>query len=56
MKKLFWSFILLTGVTFLSGCAVIDFLDGRHLDQSRDREQPRYEGGYGSSNSGGHSH
>ncbi len=47
------SFILLVS----SGCAVIDFLDGKHLPPpDYDRPQyPQYRSGYGSTG-GGHSH
>ena len=47
------SFILLVS----AGCAVIDFLDGKHLpppDNNRP-EYPQYRSGYGGSG-GGHAH
>ena len=60
MKKLFSAFLLLGNLSLLSGCAVIDFLDGKHLDHKRDYYPPQYGGshvgGYGGGNGGGHSH
>lgn len=57
MRKLYLMFLLLGSLSVLSGCAVIDFLDGKHLDHTRDDDRPRYGGGYGSAtSSGGHSH
>ena len=61
MKKLFLAFLLLSNLYLLSGCAVIDFLDGKHLDHSRDYDRPTYGGTYGGGNrggngGGGHSH
>lgn len=57
MKKLIWTFLLLGNLSLLSGCAVIDFLDGKHLDHTRDYDRPQYSGGNSGGNSGGgHSH
>lgn len=61
MKKPIWAFLLLGNFYLLSGCAVIDFLDGKHTNNSRDYKepqygQPQYGGGYSGGNSGGHSH
>ncbi len=47
------SFFLVGGVALLSGCAVIDFLDGKNFDHTRDDiPQQQYSGG----GSGGHHH
>lgn len=44
-------------VAFLSGCTVIDFLDGKHFDHTTDYERPQYgSGSYGGGLGGGHSH
>lgn len=54
-------FILLSGLLLASsGCAVIDFLDGKHLPPASEYDRPQYRSpqygtGYGSSG-GGHSH
>jgi len=53
MKRIFLAFLF---GTFLSGCAVIDFLDGKHLDHTHDDGRPQYGGGYTGSRSSGHSH
>jgi hypothetical protein len=37
-----------------SGCAVIDFLDGKHFYHTPDYDRPQYNTGY--SSGGGHSH
>ena len=56
MKKLFLAFLLLGNLSLLSGCAVIDFLDGKHLNHQRDYYPPQYGGSHAGSYSGGHSH
>lgn len=53
MKNFFLAFLF---GTLLSGCAVIDFLDGKHLNHTRDDDRPQYGGGYAGGHSGGHSH
>lgn len=40
----------------LWGCAVIDFLDGKHITAAPDREPYRYGGTAGAGRGGGHSH
>ncbi|MBT0895298.1 hypothetical protein KI811_15935 [Geobacter hydrogenophilus] len=48
-------FVLLAAALLVSsGCAVIDFLDGKHIQHTPDYDRPRYNTGYGSG--GGHSH
>jgi hypothetical protein len=37
-----------------SGCAVIDFLDGKHFNHTPEYDRPRYDTGY--SSGGSHSH
>lgn len=46
--------LFLLSITMLvsSGCAVIDFLDGKHLNHTPDYDRPQYRSG----SSGGHSH
>ena len=61
MKKLFLALLLLVGIFLFTGCAVIDFLDGKHLNTTSNYDQPQYGGGYsggssGSSGGGGHHH
>ena len=56
MKKVLLVILLFGNLSVLSGCAVIDFLDGKHLDHTRDDDRPQYGGGYGGGHSGGHSH
>ncbi|MBI1919743.1 MAG: hypothetical protein HYS23_01545 [Geobacter sp.] len=51
MKKMFLAILILGTLSLFSGCAVIDFLDGKHLDHNRGYDQPQYGGG----SSGGHS-
>ena len=50
--------LLMGGLLLLSGCAVIDFLDGKHFDHSGEYSRPQESRGYtgGSSSGGGHSH
>lgn len=58
MNKTVSMFLLLS--TLLSGCAVIDFLDGKHFEHNPDYDRPQYGGGYGGgagrTTGGGHSH
>lgn len=56
MNKLFLAFIILGNLSLLSGCAVIDFLDGKHLDHTRDYDRPQYSSGNSGNSGGGHSH
>lgn len=56
MRKIISTALLSGVIALLSGCAVIDFLDGKHLDHTRDDDRPRYEGGYAGGHGGGHSH
>jgi hypothetical protein len=55
MKKVVMVVFFFVGaVSLLSGCAVIDFLDGKNIDSTRDDiPQQQYSGG---NNGGGHSH
>lgn len=53
MKKVLLAFLLLGIVSVLSGCAVIDFLDGKNFEPRDDIPQQQYNGG---GNSGGHAH
>lgn len=54
MKRALLAFLLLCSLAAMSGCAVIDFLDGKHFDHTRDDiPQQQYYGGNGG---GGHSH
>lgn len=44
-------------LALMSGCAVIDFLDGKHFDHTTDYDRPQYSSGsYGGGHGGGHSH
>lgn len=54
MKKTLLAFLLLGIFTVLSGCAVIDFLDGKNFDHTRDDIPSRQY--YGGNGGGGHSH
>jgi len=57
MKKLFLALLLLVGIFLFTGCAAIDFLDGKHLNTASDYDQPQYGGGYSGGNSeSGHHH
>lgn len=63
MKKMVLAVLISSAALMLSGCAVIDFLDGKHLQGSRDYGQTGgagYQGsgsgGGGGSSRGGHSH
>ena len=48
-------FFLTTTLLVASGCAVIDFLDGKHLNHAPDYDRPQY--GSGNNNgASGHSH
>lgn len=50
MKRVLLAFLLLGNLSVLSGCAVVDFLDGKDFDHTRDDvPQQQYSGG-------GHSH
>lgn len=46
-------FLLSVVLLVSSGCAAIDFLDGKHLTHTPDYDRPQYRSG---SSSGGHSH
>lgn len=52
--KLGLLFLLCTTLLVFPGCAVIDFLDGKHFNHASDYDRPQYRTGYGSG--GGHSH
>jgi hypothetical protein len=54
MKRVVMMLLFFVGAfALLSGCAVIDFLDGKNFDNTRDDiPQQQYSGG----NGGGHSH
>ena len=57
MKKLFLALLLLGGLLLFTGCAVIDFLDGKHLGPTSENDRPQYGSGYSGGNSGsGHHH
>ena len=57
MKNVVLIFLMLVTLSLISGCAVIDFLDGRHLNHEPDQYQrDQYSPQYGGGNSGGHSH
>ncbi len=57
VKKVILAILIFVLLPFVSGCAVIDFLDGKHLDHSSGYDRPQYNGGYDSgSHGGGHSH
>jgi hypothetical protein len=55
MKRVFMLLLFFIGVfALLSACAVIDFLDGKNIDHTRDDiPQQQYSGG---NSGGGHSH
>jgi hypothetical protein len=48
-------FLLTTTLLIFSGCAVIDFLDGKHLNHSPNHDNSQFRSGNGSGGSG-HSH
>ncbi|MBT0663066.1 hypothetical protein KI809_02030 [Geobacter pelophilus] len=50
MQYVFFAAVLLVS----SGCAVIDFLDGKHYNHTPNYDRPQYSTGNGSG--GGHSH
>lgn len=56
MAKIFSATMVLLAGMILSGCAVIDFLDGKHLKDSRRNDEPQHGDRYGGSSGGGHSH
>ncbi|WP_298267392.1 hypothetical protein [Geobacter sp.] len=43
-------------VALLSGCAVIDFLDGKHYNHTPGYDRPQYDSGSYGGGHGGHSH
>ncbi|WP_158414171.1 hypothetical protein [Geobacter pickeringii] len=43
-------------VALLSGCAVVDFLDGKYFDHPADYDRPQYGSGNHGGSGGGHSH
>lgn len=45
-------FFIITILLVSSGCAAIDFLDGKHLNHTSNYDQSQYRSGSG----GGHSH
>ncbi|MDD2733625.1 MAG: hypothetical protein PHF56_06760 [Desulfuromonadaceae bacterium] len=47
-------FLLFISLIVFSGCAVIDFLDGKHYNHNSNYDRPQYSTGNGSG--GGHSH
>jgi hypothetical protein len=54
MKRALLGFLLFGSFSQLSGCAVIDFLDGKNFDHTRDDiPSQQYSSG---GNGGGHSH
>lgn len=57
MRKVVLMLAIAGTVALLSGCAVIDFLDGKHFDNTTDYERPPYNSGSNDSgHGGGHSH
>jgi hypothetical protein len=58
MRRVVTKLLFLVGAfALLSGCAVIDFLDGKNFDNTRDDiPQQQYGGGNSSGYGGGHSH
>ena len=55
MKIVLFVFIL-SILTVLSGCCVIDFLDGKYYNQSPNYDRPQYNTNTNTGNGGGHSH
>ncbi len=57
MKRLLLLLAIAGTVSLLSGCTVIDFLDGKHFSHDADYDGPRYSSGsYDGGHGGGHSH
>lgn len=56
MRTALLLFLTTTLLALLTGCAAIDFLDGKHFAPAPDREPPRYGGSTRGGGGGGHSH
>lgn len=57
MKKAILMLAVAGTVSILSGCTVIDFLDGKHYDHTTDYDRPQSSSGSsGGGHAGGHSH
>ncbi|MBT1074243.1 hypothetical protein [Geobacter grbiciae] len=57
MKRFLLLLVTVGTVSLLSGCTVIDFLDGKHFSHETDYNRPQYDSGsFGGGHSGGHSH
>ena len=53
--KIIMLLILTAALLVSSGCAVIDFLDGKHYNHTSNYDRPQYGSGY-NTGGGGHSH
>ena len=57
MKRLLLLLAAVGTVSLLSGCTVIDFLDGKHFSHDADYDRPSYSSGSSDGGHGdGHSH